>query len=81
MSFNEGGREGSQIPRVGENKDKRLARPTVWIYCGKDFTPLDFYHGHSRMIMDCCVTHDETTIATASKVFNIPRYYYVTLPR
>ncbi|GAB5363823.1 hypothetical protein AAMO2058_000916200 [Amorphochlora amoebiformis] len=52
---------------LGENKDKRLARPTVWIYCGKDFTPLDFYHGHSRMIMDCCVTHDETTIATASK--------------
>jgi len=48
-------------------ENKELERPTVWVYCGKEFKPLTRLKGHGRIIMDCSISPDETTIASVSK--------------
>eukprot|EP00466_Bigelowiella_natans_P005631 jgi/Bigna1/89268/estExt_fgenesh1_pg.C_460071 len=51
-------------------ENKELERPTVWVYCGKEFKPLNRLKGHGRIIMDCSISPDETIIASVSKVKN-----------
>jgi len=47
--------------------DRELQSPAVWIYCGKDFKKIKYFHGHRRIIMSCDVAPDERTIASVSK--------------
>uniref|UniRef100_A0A7S2TTT3 Uncharacterized protein n=1 Tax=Lotharella oceanica TaxID=641309 RepID=A0A7S2TTT3_9EUKA len=49
------------------DRDRDLESPAVWIYCGKDFKKIKYFHGHRRIIMSCGVAPDERTIASVSK--------------